>query len=269
MNKNNTQLRYQGYVNTPQLWNDDLIGGLQQLKFKSKLTNSFSKTSINEIRLGKLIEHFVFHELSENESIDILASNIQVIDNKVTIGEIDALIKHLNDFLHLEIVYKFYLYDPTIKKSELDKWIGPNRNDWLSKKIDKLNTKQFPVLSHEKSKSILKSLMLSYELFQQKVLFKAQLFVPFNMLKNKFYLVNNECVKGYYLKFNEVKRLATTLFYIPSKLDWLVEPIQNVKWLVYSEFIIALEKELKQKRSPLCWIKTPQNDLQKIFVVYW
>ena len=59
MNKNNTQLRYQGYVNTPQLWNDDLIGGLQQLKFKSKLTNSFSKTSINEIRLGKLILYFM------------------------------------------------------------------------------------------------------------------------------------------------------------------------------------------------------------------
>ena len=158
MNKNITRLRYQGYLNTPQLWKHDLIGGLNQFEFISLPNSNFNKTSIDEIRLGKLIEHFVLHELVENEYIDIITSNLQVIDDKVTVGEIDALIKHFNDFIHLEIVYKFYLYDPFIKTSELEKWIGPNRNDWLSKKIDKLKTKQFPILSHTKSKSILKKL---------------------------------------------------------------------------------------------------------------
>ncbi|MDG2344038.1 MAG: DUF1853 family protein [Flavobacteriales bacterium] len=201
MNKSNIQFRYQGYLNTPQLWEDDLIGGLQQFQFESKTSSHFSNSSITEIRLGKLIEHFVLHELIENEFIDVVASNTQVIDDKVTIGEIDALIKHLNDFIHLEIVYKFYLYDSSIKTSEIDKWIGPNRNDWLSKKVEKLNTKQFPILKHPKAKSILNQLGLSSNIFQQKVLFKAQLFVPFNTLNNKFKFINNQCIKGFYLSF--------------------------------------------------------------------
>jgi uncharacterized protein len=269
MNKNITQLRYQGYLNTPQLWKHDLIGGLNQFEFISLSNSNFNKTSIDEIRLGKLIEHFVLHELAENESIDIFASNLQLIDNKVTVGEIDALIKHLNDFIHLEIVFKFYLYDPSIKTSEIDRWIGPNRNDWFSKKIEKLKTKQFPILKHPKAKSILNQLGLRSKLFQQKVLFKAQLFVPFNMLNNEFKLINNQCIKGFYLSFEEVQKLKTTLFYMPSKLDWILEPQLNVNWLDYSDFIIDLEKDLKQKRSPLCWIKNPQNELQKIFVVFW
>ena len=269
MNKNIVKLRYQGYLNTPKLWKYDLIAGLNQFDFISQSNSNFNKTSIDEIRIGKLIEHFVLHELSENESIDIITSNLQVIDDKVTVGEIDALIKHFNDFIHLEIVYKFYLYDPFIKTSELEKWIGPNRNDWLSKKIDKLKTKQFPILSHTKSKSILKQLGLNSNIFQPKVLFKAQLFVPFNMLNNKFELINNRCIKGFYISFKEVEKLKTSLFYIPSKLDWLLETQLNVNWLDYSDFIIDLEKGLKQKKSPLCWIKSPQNELQKIFVVFW
>ena len=89
------------------------------------------------------------------------------------------------------------------------------------------------------------------------------------MLNNKFKLINNQCVKGFYLSFQEVQKLKTSLFYIPSKLDWLLEPYLNVNWLYYFDFIIELEKDLKQKRSPLCWIKTPKNELQKIFVVFW
>ena len=218
MNESNIQLRYQGYLNTPQLWKDDLICGIQQFEFESKNNSHLSNSSISEIRLGKLIEHFVLHELFEHEFIDVIASNTQVIDHKVTVGEIDALIKHLNNFIHLEIVYKFYIYDPFIKTSDIDKWIGPNRNDWLSKKIEKLKTKQFPILKHPKAKSILNQLGLSSNIFQQKVLFKAQLFVPFNMLNNKFELINNQCIKGFYLSFEEVQKFKTALFYIPSKL---------------------------------------------------
>ena len=45
--------------------------------------------------------------------------------------------------IHLEIVYKFYLYDNTIGTSEIDHWIGPNRNDSLREKLEKLKSKRF------------------------------------------------------------------------------------------------------------------------------
>ena len=222
MNKLTTQLRYQGYLSTPLLWQGNSIGELEQFELPINSKNDFNNITVKEIRLGKLIEHFVFNELSQNKSIEILGSNIQLIDNKLTIGEIDCLLKFLNEYIHLEIIYKFYLYDQNIISSEIDKWIGPNRNDSLSRKIEKLKTQQLPILRHKKTRELLKKVELDVDLFQQKVYFKAQLFVPFNMLNKTFESINNRCVCGYYLSFNQLKNLNSTLFYIPSKLDWII-----------------------------------------------
>ncbi len=269
MEGENIQLRYQGYLNTPLLWQGSSIEDLEQLELARNSQNDFSNNTVKEIRLGKLIEHFVLHELSQNNSIEILASNIQLIDNKLTIGEIDCLLKFLNEFIHLEIIYKFYLYDQNIKTSEIDKWIGPNRNDSLSKKIVKLKTKQLPILKHKKTREILNKLELDVDLFKQKVYFKAQLFAPFKLLNKTFEIVNNQCINGYYLSFNEVKKLTTNLFYIPSKLDWLIEPNNNVNWEETAYFITKLGKYMNAENSPLCWVKDNQGKMQKIFVVYW
>ena len=263
------QLRYQGYLNTHLLWKGNSIGELEQFELPINSKNDFNNTTVKEIRLGKLIEHFVFDELSQNKSIEILASNIQLIDHKLTIGEIDCLLKYLNDYIHLEIIYKFYLYDKDISSSEIEKWIGPNRNDSLSKKIAKLKTKQLPILQHKKTREILNKLELDVDLFQQKVYFKAQLFVPFKLLNKTFETVNNLCVNGYYLSFSEVKKLTTNLFYIPIKLDWLIEPHKEVKWLAYKDFLALISFELEKLKSPLCWIKSNEGKMQKVFIVYW
>jgi len=53
-----------------------------------------------------------------------------------------------NKPIHLEIIYKFYLYDPSIGLTQLDHWIGPNRRDSLVKKLTKLKQKQLPLLYH-------------------------------------------------------------------------------------------------------------------------
>ena len=62
---------------------------------------------------------------------------VKIIVDKITIGEIDCLIEYLNKYIHLEIVYKFYLYDEHINTGELDHWIGPNRKDSLVFKLNK------------------------------------------------------------------------------------------------------------------------------------
>jgi uncharacterized protein len=268
MDQNNTQLRYHGFFSTPKLWNTNSLNGLTQLDFPEIQQSRIEKT-INEIRLGKLIEHFVFNEFEQIPALTILASNIQLINNKITIGEIDCLIKYLSRYIHVEIIYKFYLYDPKIKSSEIDKWIGPNRNDTLAKKIDKLKTKQLPILKHQKAKEFLNKHGLGSNVFDQKVYFKAQLFVPFNMLNKKMDLINSQCIKGYYLKFNEIKKLNANLFYIPSKLDWLIEPNNNVNWEEKPVFLVKISKYMKAEKSPLCWSKDNKGNLCKIFVVFW
>ncbi len=100
----------------------------------------------NEV-LGKRIEHFFEHCIVNSKRYDLISNNIQVFKDKVTIGELDFIVKDLfkDKIIHIELIYKFYLYDPEISM-ELDRWIGPNRNDSLLRKVEKLKNHQFPLL---------------------------------------------------------------------------------------------------------------------------
>ncbi len=216
-----------------------------------------------------MVERFVSHELSYHNTIEILAENIQIKHDKVTIGEIDCLIKHTHTPIHLEIIYKFYLYDESVGNSELEHWIGPNRKDSLIEKITKLKTKQLPLLYKPETEQLLEQHELDVNNIQQQVYFKAQLFVPYQMLGMSLRLINNQCIQGYYLHFNDLEQLNNYQFYIPIKLDWLTDVHNDVNWLDYNEGIKTIEESIIQERAPLCWIKSKNNTLQKVFVVWW
>ena len=268
MSENNYN-RFIGYNKTPFLWESDNVNQLDQFKIDFKEINRISLDSINFTRLGKLVEQFVFIQLQQNKSISIIAQNLQIIVDKVTIGEIDCLIKYLNKFIHLEIVYKFYLYDEHIDTGDLDHWIGPNRKDNLVFKLNKLKKKQLPLIHHFKTKELLQKINLNPELIDSMVFFKAQLFVPKKLTDNTFKIINNKCIIGYYIGMSEYKSLSDSEFYMPSKLDWLTEPHHNVNWMSKINFTPYLEAEINQCRSPLCWIREKKSILKKIFIVFW
>ncbi len=268
MSKKNHK-RFIGYSKTPLLWKSDNLNQLKQFKIDFTEINNISLERIDSVRLGKLVEQFVFIQLQHNKSISIIAKNLQIIHDKVTIGEIDCLIQYLNNYIHLEIVYKFYLYDEHIYTGELDHWIGPNRKDSLVYKLNKLKNKQLPLLHHFKTKDLLIKIDLNPDFISSMVFFKAQLFVPKKLTNNTFKTINNQCIVGYYIGISEYRLLDNCDFYMPCKLDWLIEPHQDVDWIPQINFTPYLEAEIKQSRSPLCWIKDEQNILKKIFVVFW
>ena len=78
------------------------------------------------MRLGHLVERFVEVEFTANPSIEVRGVNIQIYRDKITIGELDFLVTSNTEWYHLEVVYKFYLYDDSVGESKLDHWIGPN-----------------------------------------------------------------------------------------------------------------------------------------------
>ena len=45
-----------------------------------------------------------------------------------------CIVEYLSKILHLELVYKFYLYDKNLGEKEIERWIGPNRSDSLLEK---------------------------------------------------------------------------------------------------------------------------------------
>ena len=267
--KPDIQLQYEGFLNTPILWKSNQIEDLVQFEIPPTTLVPFQESIPIKMRLGKLVERFVSHELNQYDSINILIENLQVIENKITIGELDCLLKNENELIHLEIVYKFYLYDPNHCIQETGRWIGPNRKDSLIQKLTKLKEKQLPILFHKQTKLELEKLEINLSEIIQKTYFKAQLFVPYSKKISLLPEINNDCIKGVYIQKNQLNDFNSHTFYIPSKMNWIIEANNNVNWMTFIDFLTELKGLLNNEKSPLCWVKDSKGNIKKIFVVWW
>ncbi len=263
------QLQYEGFSKTPFLWHGKGVFDLKQFSGSTKHTAPFTYEITQKLRLGKLVERFVSFELSQDDSISILAENIQIQHKKTTVGELDTLLLKNDDPIHLEIVYKFYLYDAIVGNSEVEHWIGPNRRDSLIQKLSKLKKKQLPLLYTIPTKKYLDKLKLTTNEIKQQVYFKAQLFVPLKDFGNDFKHINNECVYGFYVYPKELLQFSNCKFHLPNKHNWLVNTHTNVNWLNFEDFQNKLQPFLNEENAPLCWLKKPNGTLFKFFVVWW
>ena len=262
------QKRYDGYLQTNCLWKENVVSELNQ--FSINTSSSKIDFLIDEkLRLGKYVERFVSYQLKQEKSIEIIAENIQIQRDKLTLGELDCLILKNKKPIHLEIVYKFYLYDNTVGTNEIEHFIGPNRKDALQQKLTKLKEKQLPLLYTIECKELLKTLHLSTENINQYVLFKAQLFLPYTKQDIQLEKLNPNCVVGFYIKQKELKLFSDCKFYIPIKKDWLVVPHENVSWMNINEFEESSFKYLDRKFSPLCWLKNYNGEIEKFFLVWY
>lgn len=262
------QKRYEGFLKTPFLWKNSAVFDLCQFEITSNF-HSF-KVELNEnIRLGKYIERFVSFELKQQQNISIIAENIQIQDEKITLGEIDCLLFKSTKPIHLEIIYKFYLYDATVGTTEIDHFIGPNRKDSLKEKLIKLKDKQLPLLHHKKTKKHLNALNLNLNNIEQQVYFKAQLFTPFTNQDIHFEILNSECICGFYINQTQQQELEGCKFHIPIKKNWLIEPHQSVNWISFYTFKTLTKNYLERQFSPLCWVKFNTGEIKKIFLVWW
>lgn len=262
------QKRYDGFIKTPCLWKGNTVFNLQQFEIRS-LTNKIDITLDDNLRLGKYVERLVSFELEQQKDISLLAENIQIQDGKITLGELDCLLLRNNKPIHLEVIYKFYLYDASVGNNEIDHFIGPNRKDSLIEKLTKLKNKQLPLLYSDTCKSYLDNLNLSANNMSQQVYFKAQLFVPLANQNIQLETLNSDCIVGFYINQTELQQFKECKFFIPSKKDWLLNPHTNVNWLTFDAFKMITKDYLEQKFSALCWVKTKSGVLKKVFFVWW
>ena len=82
--------RFQGFINTP-CYGKRVLKNLNQLHLSFEDYNSKIDSVFNEKRLGKLVEQFVFAQLNAHPNIQKIIQNIQIIENKITLGELDCL----------------------------------------------------------------------------------------------------------------------------------------------------------------------------------
>lgn len=260
------QKRFEGFLKTPCLWKGEAVFKLNTFEIHSE--SQKIDVSVDEnLRLGKYVERFVSFELEQQEHISVLAENIQIQDDKITLGELDCLLLRDNKPIHLEIIYKFYLYDSSVGTNEINHFIGPNRKDSLIEKLTKLKEKQLPLLFSDACKPYLDALNLNPVDIEQQVYFKAQLFMPFSNNYMELKTLNPDCIAGFYINQTELYQLKDCKFYMPNKKDWLLLPHTYVKWLSFDTFKKDTQDFIEQKYSALCWIKFNSGELKKLFLV--
>lgn len=220
------------------------------------------------IRLGHLVEKIVSELIKSSSNYEVIYENTQLIQDKITIGEIDFIIKKLetNQLIHLELAYKFYLFDPTISSEPISNWIGPNRNDSLKEKLDKLKKQQFPLLYHNSAK--LKFKNIKYSKVSQALCLLVSLFIPYESDLSLIQKYQN-AIRGYYLNFETFKSLDSRgkKYHIPSKKEWGIDPYDNENWTGFDEVVKHINTSIKESQSLLIWQKN--KDVHTAFFITW
>ena len=264
-----------GFFKTRTVSSESLINGIPNFDFKQDETDFFTDAELgipDRLMLGKRAERYFLDWINRSSHYDLIAENIQIIEEKQTLGEFDFIIQRKEDkqLIHIELIYKFYLFDPSVVGAEIEKWIGPNRGDRLDFKRDKLANHQFPLLKTQPAQDRLKALGIDTSAIEQQVLFLANLFVPKNH-EVDFKLVNKEAVEGTWMNFEDWQTHASSedQFAIPKKMNWFSRELKNADWLSRDEARAAIKFMHDQKRSPLVWTKNKHGNQSRDFVVYW
>ncbi|PTX42970.1 hypothetical protein C8P64_1493 [Christiangramia gaetbulicola] len=268
--------QFKGFLNTKDIFSSQ-TGAIKQFEFPEiKITDTLLQ-DLNELDhprnsvLGKRMESFFENAIKHSSRYELIASNLQIIEDKRTIGELDFLVfdKECSKPLHIELVYKLYVYDPNLSP-EINKWIGPNRRDSFPEKLDKLNSRQFPLLYKPEAQNYLQELNLNLDKIEQQLCFKAQLFLPDNSVFHQNPMINLNCITGKWFPLLNFKNMGweNNLFYSPQKKDWSCDPGRNSDWYGYDELINNVEQLFERKKAPLVWMKT-KDSFHSFFIVWW
>ena len=142
------------------------------------------------------------------------------------------------------------------------------RKDSLVEKLTKLKEKQLPLLYSQYTVPLLQKLKLDTEQIKQNIYFKAQIFKPLNN-DTLFKTLNNNCVYGFYFNYKDLGKFRDCKFYKPIKVDWLANVDCNTEWQTYEQILPQLKIYETEKYAPLLWLKKPNDELHKCFVVPW
>ncbi len=272
----NLKRQYIGFLKTAVLF-DKTFETLDFFALNKSLLNNPSLPEDfyipSNIRLGQRMEFFMEAAL-KTSNFDILAKKLQIIHQKETLGEIDFILKNRanNSIFQLEMVYKFYLFDPEVKGEWTEQWIGANRRDSLHLKLKKLKEKQLPLLYASETADYLKKIGIKVDEIGQKVCFFGQLFLPY---EKKFSLndrLNPASLAGYWLNKRQLKTFKPQVqkLLIPTKNDWVTTPNRdNENWRSFDAQMPTITNLIENKQSTLLWILDSEDELQRFFLVWW
>jgi uncharacterized protein len=167
--------------------------------------------------VGKKFEALLKFWFSNSPWFELKASNIQVVQDGRTIGEMDFIVfdKYSDELLHLEAACKYY-YSRSGQSNWSD-WWGPNHADRLELKMGKFKT-QTKLSKTSEGKSALTDLNITNP--TPVVFLKGYFFYPFNALgaASKPYLSHPHHQAGWFLNQHQLETFKN------SPQQWVILP---------------------------------------------
>lgn len=113
-------------------------------------------------RLGARFEAMWTFYLEAHPGYDLLCYNWPVRTPDRTLGALDLLCRdrQRNAVVHCEIAVKYYLYVHDWPGPALQRWIGPNPDDSLTRKLDHLRYRQLPLSGTPEARQALRAAAL-------------------------------------------------------------------------------------------------------------
>jgi hypothetical protein len=272
MEKDNLRLNFEGFLKTQGLGDDAILSKIENFDFSSSGSAEVELPEMqSNLLLGKRAERFFAAWIECSEDYKMVSENIQIFEEKRTLGELDFIINRVadNQLIHVELVYKYYLFDESIIGSEFEKWTGPNRKDNLALKVSKLEEKQFTLLYSLAARNKLSALGLNVDQLTQQVLFLGNLFLPASLKID--HTLNPDAIQGYWYTTDEFTKLhkAGDCYCLPAKKDWFMHSPPEISWISWDDFDLKLAKSLEMGRSPMVWKLQADGTFERAFVVWW
>lgn len=263
-----TKARIQSVLHTAQL--PEAVTGVPGFELSSlQLPPTLDFELPTNLRLGHLAERVVAGALHAARNYHVVYENVQIKQGNTTLGELDFILqsKQTNALVHMELAYKFYLYDPSIANEPQHNWIGPNRNDSLVQKLEKLRTKQFQLLHTAEAQAQFPTLQKQH--IAQQLCLLTNLFVPlgFDVSQIPQY---EHALTGYYVDYASFLARASqpAQYYVPNKKAWGMDPQSAPQWLDFQTVQPRIAQAIAEQQAPLVWVKTNEG-FEQLFVVWW
>jgi len=206
-------------------------------------------TNFGETRLGLIYQELCRQLFEANPNFDVLADEVQLFNEKRTIGAIDFLLKHNTQCEHWEVAIKFYLL-----KNKL--WYGPNSQDRLDKKIHKMTTHQLKISESEQFRQRFPKLNSVI----QKMLIQGRLYInPFEYenIPDKClgYALNPSSIHGYWCYHHQLSFIKEPLYKL-QKADWITNTLKKDK--PYTEVMTEYSVHCKTESGQF-WFIVPDT----------
>ncbi|USD64551.1 DUF1853 family protein [Vibrio sp. SCSIO 43136] len=166
-------------------------------------------------RFGFIYQEMCRQLFVSHPSYQLLADEFQIFSGNCTLGAIDFILRNQDKakIEHWEVAIKFYLLHD-------DLWFGPNANDRLDLKLDKMINHQLMMSGSE----IFKQQYAQFDVASRHLLMQGRLYinpflgqsVPTHCLQHR---LNPATIDGYWCFHHQLEQVEKTL-YTMEKVEW-------------------------------------------------